>query len=155
MQLHRLAVRGTVDAAFTDRRLVMKTLLASIITCALAAPAAAGPDFTTRTPRPDALAASPASSEIGPLDDVVFAHDSTALSEAALAQVTTAAHWLRKHPDQRIVLEGYTDSTGAAYYNEDLATRRAYMVRQHLIRLGVPADRVVVVIYGEAASLGG
>lgn len=133
----------------------MKTLLASILVAALAAPAVAGPDFTSRSPRAHSLAASPASSEIGPLDDIVFATNSTALFESSNAQIESAARWLKKHDGHKIVLEGYADSVGLDVYNEDLATRRAFVVRQHLIARGVPADRIIMVVYGEEGAYGG
>lgn len=133
----------------------MKTLLASILLTALAGTASAGPDFNSRSPRAENLAASPASSEIGPLDDVVFATNSTELTDSAFAQLDTAARWLKKHPRQRIVLEGYADSVGMALYNEDLATRRAFVVRQQLIANGVAADRIIMAVYGEEGAMGG
>ena len=133
----------------------MKTLMASLMIAALAAPAFAGPDFNSKSPRAGELSASPASSEIGPLDDVVFATNSTELTDSAYAQIETAARWLRGHREQRVVLEGYADSVGWQAYNEDLATRRAFVVRQHLIGRGVPADRIIMVVYGEENSIGG
>jgi len=126
-----------------------------MIVAALAAPAAAGPDFTLPSPQARALAASPASSEIGPLDDVVFATDSTQLTDGAFAQIESAARWLREHDDHRLVLEGYTDDTGSFLYNEDLATRRAFMVRQHLMVVGISPDRIMMVVYGEQGAKGG
>jgi hypothetical protein len=133
----------------------MKTLLATLIVAALAAPAAAGPDFTAPSPRGGSLSASTGSSEIGPLDDIGFATNSTALTDASQTQIERAAKWLRKHGDQRIVLEGYADAIGVPVYNEDLATRRAFMVKQALVGHGVSPDRVVIVVYGEAAAEGG
>lgn len=132
----------------------MKTLLASLIVAAFVTPAAAGPDFTSHSPHGRPLAASPASSEIGPFDDVVFAHDSTVLTDSSMAQLESAAKWLRSHPRQRVVLEGYADATGLSIYNEDLATRRAFVVRQALVGHGISADRIVLVTYGEAAAIG-
>jgi len=133
----------------------MKTLFASLFLAALTTPAAAGPDFTSPSPRTRPLAASPASSEIGPLDDVVFATDSTQLTESAFLQIESAARWLRQHPDHKLVLEGYTDGTGGFLYNEDLATRRAFMVRQHLMVVGVSPDHIMMVVYGEQGAKGG
>lgn len=132
----------------------MKTLIASSI-LALATSAFAGPDFTLRSPRAHSLAASPASSEIGPIDDVVFATNSTRLTDSAHTQIATVARWLRVNPSQRIVVEGYADSVGYALYNEDLATRRADAVRQLLMRHGVPSDRIITVVYGEHVAVGG
>ena len=122
---------------------------------ALAAPAVAGPDFSSKSPRGGGLAASPASSEIGPLDDVVFATNSTVLTESAYAQIDTAARWLKKHRNERVVLEGYADSVGMSLYNEDLATRRAFVVRQHLIGKGIAPDRIIMVVYGEEGAFSG
>jgi outer membrane protein OmpA-like peptidoglycan-associated protein len=130
----------------------MRTLLAILLIGAAALPAIAGPDFTTRTPRPQALAASSGTSAIDPLDDVVFEHDSAVLLDSGRAQVDAAARWLRHNPRQHVVLEGYADNLGYAIYNEDLATRRAQAVRAALIARGVHADRVVVVVFGESAA---
>jgi outer membrane protein OmpA-like peptidoglycan-associated protein len=129
--------------------------LALFLSIALAAPAFAGPDFNSRSPRAHSLAASSGSSEIGPLDDVVFAHDSAQLTDVDIAQIETAARWLRQHGMQRVVLEGYADSTGVSAYNEDLATRRAFAVRQQLIGRGIDADRIIMVTYGEANAISG
>jgi hypothetical protein len=68
----------------------------------VAGPAVAGPDFNSPSPRAEDLAASPAPSEIGPLDDVVFATNSTQPTESAFAQLDTAARWLKKHPRQKV-----------------------------------------------------
>lgn len=126
------------------------TLLASLIV-ALAGHAYAGPDFHSGDPRA-ALAASEGTRRILPSDDVTFAHDSAALDDTALAQVDAAAAWLRRHPNARIVLEGYADASGGEEYNEDLATRRARTVRARLARAGVAADRIVLVIFGESLA---
>src|SRR5262249_35927626 len=55
-------------------------------------------------------------------------------------------------PTYRLVLEGYTDGSGYAFYNEDLATSRAAAARDYLISLGVPPYRLIVVVYGETAA---
>ena len=127
----------------------MKTLLALCLVAA-ATLAAAGPDFSTPDPRPGRAAVSTGTRALAPQDDVVFEHDSSALLDSGQAQVDTAARWLRKHPRQRVVLEAYADSSGDAAYNEDLATRRAQTVRDHLVYRGVKPDRIVMIIYGES-----
>jgi outer membrane protein OmpA-like peptidoglycan-associated protein len=129
----------------------MKTSLASILLC-IASTAVAGPDFKSRTPRGTSLTASPGTSELMPQDDVVFAHNSSAISESAIAQLDSAARWLRARPGLRVLVEGYTDHLGVAVYNEDLATRRAQAVRMMLMARGVPSDRIVIAVYGEAIA---
>ena len=133
----------------------MKTLLASLLLAAAAVPAVAGPDFVTPNPRPRALAPSDSSRELAPIDDILFDYDSHALSPLAQQQLVSVAKWMKGHPRFKLVLEGYTDSTGYAAYNEELATRRAMLARNHLIALGVPQDRLLMVIYGEAAAHSG
>lgn len=127
-----------------------KLLLASILTSTTIAPALAGPDFVTPSPRGGTLTASSGTSELGPLDDVLFEHDSARLLPGSADQLTTIARWLRRHPSQKLVVAGHADALGAEGYNEDLATRRAAIVRSHLIDRGVSADRILVVVYGEA-----
>jgi hypothetical protein len=124
----------------------MKAILCLL---AMASPAMAGPDFVTAERRPGQLAASGGVREIAPMDDVLFGVDSEALSDAASVQLRAAAAWWAKHPRMRLVLEGYTDASGPRFYNEELATRRAANARRRLIGLGVPSDRIVVVVYGE------
>lgn len=114
--------------------------------------ASAGPDFTTRNPQARTLAPSDGTRDLSPFDDVMFGFDSAALYPAAQDQIARAARWLAKHPRQHLVLEGYADNSGGAAYNQDLSQRRAGLVRNHLIGLGVDAERVVVVIYGERAA---
>jgi hypothetical protein len=111
-------------------------------------PALAGPDFVTAD-RSEPLAASDGRSVQQPLDDVVFRFDSAALSPTAQVQLVAAARWLAVHPDHRIVLEGYADSVGPSPYNQDLATRRLEIAKNHLRVSGVAADRIVLAVYGE------
>ena len=133
----------------------MKTMLATfalVAAAASAAPAVAGPDFVTPSPRPRELAASRGVRDVPPSDDIQFDFDSHALSPTAQQQLASAATWMKRHPRHRLVLEGYTDGSGYRVYNEDLATRRAAMARNHLIALGVPAGRIILVVYGETAA---
>jgi outer membrane protein OmpA-like peptidoglycan-associated protein len=130
----------------------MKTLLATLLLAATAASAAAGPDFVSRNPRPHPLAASSGTSEVGPADDLLFDLGSHTLSPQALERLTAAAAWAKLHPGYRLVLEGYTDGSGSRVFNEDLATTRAVAARNYLMVRGVPADRIVIVVFGEATA---
>jgi hypothetical protein len=133
-------------------------LLASLLVVAsgviaAADPPARGPDFLGALPPrgvPHGLSASDGTAPIAPLDVVAFANGSAALLPSAIAQIDTCAKWLHAHPRFKIVLEGHTDHLGTAEYNEDLATRRAEIVRHHLMAWGIPSDRILLVIYGEA-----
>ena len=126
----------------------MRFAIVAMLVAAAAEPALSGPDFVT-TERAASLAASDGRREQQPMDDIVFAFDSAALLPGPLVQIARAASWLAAHPAHRIVIEGYADSTGPADYNEDLASRRAAIVRNHLIACGVAPDRILLAVYGE------
>lgn len=86
----------------------------------------------------------------GQVREVFFAFDSAALPAGA-PELAPLAAWAEQHPTGTIVLDGSTDSIGAATYNVGLAIRRAEAVRSRLIAMGVDADRIVLAIYGEDA----
>lgn len=76
------------------------------------------------------------------LEGVDFASGGSALSgdPAVLADL---AAYLLAHPDQRAVIVGHSDSSGAEAANLKLSRQRAAAVRQRLIeRFGVPAAQV-------------
>ena len=49
---------------------------------------------------------------------------------------------------------GYTDPRGSAEYNEQLGLYRATAAKQHLVDLGVPAERIATDSRGERGSRG-
>jgi len=83
------------------------------------------------------------------LRTVYFAFDSARLSDEALATLEANARWLREHPEFRVIVEGHCDERGTTEYNLNLGARRAAAIRDHLVRLGIPADRIETVSYGE------
>jgi OOP family OmpA-OmpF porin len=60
---------------------------------------------------------------------------------------------LLKYPEIRFVIEGHTDSDGAAEYNLGLSTRRAQTVYDYLAANGVAEDRMSVKGYGESQPM--
>jgi peptidoglycan-associated lipoprotein len=50
-----------------------------------------------------------------------------------------------------VLVEGHADSRGTAEYNLALGERRATAVRNYLVNLGIPADRIQVVSKGKEA----
>ena len=102
-------------------------------------------------PAPDAPA------ELSVMLRVNFALESAALTPAALRDLdqVAAALLAPRLTDVSVVLEGHTDASGAAGYNLDLSRRRADAVLAHLVRRGVPRDRLRAVGYGEHRLLSG
>lgn len=139
----------------------MKTKLGFVIGSLLLSSAAladntTGPDFVGAAPRPHidrSLVASSGTSRIEPGDVVQFAFARAELTEVGFAQIDRAAQWLKKHPRQRIVLEGHASTPGDIQYNDELATQRINVVRNRLLQHGLSSDRMVAVVYGERAGL--
>lgn len=82
--------------------------------------------------------------------DVLFATNSSIITDMDDAEFRRMADALVENPDLSLTIEGHTDSDGTAEYNQTLSQRRADRVRDTLIsRYGVSADRVTAIGYGE------
>jgi OmpA-OmpF porin, OOP family len=53
------------------------------------------------------------------------------------------------HPAPEIVVVGHTDRVGSVSYNDALSLRRAERVRNDLVQLGIPRDRITIAGRGE------
>jgi OmpA family protein len=93
--------------------------------------------------------ADPAMRSSQVLGEVKFRFDSSALPANAPQLLDGAVRFAAAHPDQRVVLDAHCDPIGTSPYNVGLAIRRAESVRARLVARGVPADQVVLAIYGE------
>lgn len=60
---------------------------------------------------------------------------------------------LKSNPLIKVVIEGHTDSVGAADYNLRLSDQRAKAVRDAIIERGVDADRMEAIGYGESRPI--
>jgi outer membrane protein OmpA-like peptidoglycan-associated protein len=83
------------------------------------------------------------------LGDVLFDLDKAELHPGANLVMDRLSDFLKKHEERRILVEGFTDSTGAEDYNMQLSERRARAVRQALMDRGIVGDRIEVRGYGE------
>jgi outer membrane protein OmpA-like peptidoglycan-associated protein len=80
---------------------------------------------------------------------ILFAVNSSDLTPVAKTNIQKLATILNKYPDTNILVEGHTDSTGTAEYNQKLSERRATSVSYHAMSLGVTGTRFQTVGYGE------
>ena len=83
------------------------------------------------------------------LGEVKFRFDSAALPANAPRALDGAVRFAAAHPGHRIVLDAHCDPIGTSPYNVRLAIRRAESVRAQLVARGVPADQIVLAVYGE------
>jgi peptidoglycan-associated lipoprotein len=103
---------------------------------------AAPPEIKEEVPPP---APEPAVS----LDPIYFDFDKSNLKPDASATLDKNAEWLSKNSTAKIRIEGNCDERGTNEYNMALGERRANSAKQYLLKLGVSAERLSTVSYGE------
>jgi peptidoglycan-associated lipoprotein len=89
------------------------------------------------------------SAAAGPLKDIGFNFDSAALSDDARATLRANADWLKANAAARIQIEGHCDERGEANYNMALGAKRAQAALDYLATLGIAANRMSTISYGE------
>ena len=80
--------------------------------------------------------------------EATFDVDSDILREEAYPELNKIADMFKDHPKARGRIEGHTDNTGSAAYNQKLSERRAMAVYQYLIAHGVSPGRLSYAGYG-------
>ena len=90
-----------------------------------------------------------AEGEQGPLRDINFAFDSYELDESARSTLRENGNWLKDHPQARVEIEGHCDERGTVEYNLALGAKRARAAKDYLVALGISADRLSTISYGE------
>ncbi len=83
------------------------------------------------------------------LETVYFDYDSSSLRPDAIATLQKNAEKIKQVPGVIIQLAGHCDERGTQEYNLALGERRALAVRDYLIKLGIPGERLVTISYGE------
>lgn len=76
------------------------------------------------------------------LGDVLFEVDKAILKPGAARQLDALAGVLTDNPAASVEIEGHTDSTGSATYNQSLSERRAGAVADYLVARGVEPSRI-------------
>lgn len=94
-----------------------------------------------------------ANTEGGPLEDIHFELDSSALGDAARQTLGQHAAWLKAHVGARVTVEGHTDERGTIDYNLALGEQRARAAKEYLASLGVAAGRLRTVSFGKEKPL--
>lgn len=93
------------------------------------------------------------SGKINGLKTIYFGYDKSTLDEASRADLQGNADWMKANPNVRIQIEGHCDNRGTIEYNVALGERRANAVRAYMMGLGVSADRLSIISYGEEKPL--
>ena len=89
------------------------------------------------------------------LGDVLFDTNEAQLRSGGVRSVRKLADFSRQYPQRKLMIEGFTDSTGSQVSNLDLSQRRAGSVRTALLEMGVNEDRITARGYGESYPTAG
>jgi peptidoglycan-associated lipoprotein len=84
-----------------------------------------------------------------PLDDVYFDLDKSDIRDDARGSLQRDADWMKRWTTTQVTIEGHCDSRGSSEYNLGLGSRRATAVKDYLVSLGVPSNRLVIVSKGK------
>jgi peptidoglycan-associated lipoprotein len=86
--------------------------------------------------------------DVSLMADVFFAFDRSDLTTESRDRLASDAKLLKAWK-AGIVVEGHCDERGTNEYNLGLGERRANAVKNYLVSLGVPADNIRTISYGE------
>jgi peptidoglycan-associated lipoprotein len=110
------------------------------------APPAATPLPAATAPVPPA-ALPPAVRAV--LKDLQFEFDRWELTPDSRRTLEELAMAMKAYPDLRLAVEGHADERGTTEYNLALGSRRAQSAKDYLVNLGIAADRLETISYGE------
>lgn len=83
------------------------------------------------------------------LNDVLFDFEESGLRPEAGSTVEKAAAYLKSNPERTALVEGHTDHTGAAIFNQALSVQRSESIKDALMSLGVNENRITTKGLGE------
>ena len=87
------------------------------------------------------------------LENINFSVNKAQLTQESLTTIGHIANILQEHTTLTVEIGGHTDDDGDANYNQTLSQKRVDTVKQKLIDLGISANRLMAVGYGESKPL--
>ncbi len=116
------------------------------------------PTGEEQTPSPDIIdseleALKKEAQAEGALMPIYFDYDKSSLTPDAKINLDKTAAWLSKKTTVNIRIEGNCDERGTNEYNMALGERRANSAKEYLVKLGVSANRLETISWGEEKPL--
>ncbi|MCK6547607.1 OmpA family protein [Myxococcota bacterium] len=147
-----------------DLRTLMIAATAAALTTACAkktpdveAPVAAKPAAQTNAAQTSASTTEQAQRDLEAamisLQRVHFSLDSWDLLPSSRTALEEAAKQLAKYPDVHLSIDGHADERGTVEHNLALGDRRARVVADYLVRMGIPTNRLEIISHGEEKPL--
>jgi outer membrane protein OmpA-like peptidoglycan-associated protein len=83
------------------------------------------------------------------INNIFFEFGKFNLLPESYPELNRLAEFLKKNPEIRIKISGYTDNIGSTEDNQILSQKRADAVREYLISKGIEVERITTLGYGE------
>jgi len=136
------------------RGFISKFFVFAISASVLSLGCATSPETTdaeeSAPPAAEAVVAEEQPEPIVKLRPVHFDFDRSEIRDDMKAALRESADQIIGHPDwSKVIIEGHCDERGSEEYNFALGERRAATVKKYLVALGVSADRLETVNFGE------
>jgi peptidoglycan-associated lipoprotein len=80
---------------------------------------------------------------------VYFEFDDATLTKEGMGQLDALAKYMAAHKESKLNIEGNTDARGSIEYNLALGQRRSDAVKKYLTTVGVPAENLASISFGE------
>lgn len=84
---------------------------------------------------------------------ILFDLNKSSIRQESNETLESIAEIMKEYSNTIFHIEGHTDSTGAAEYNEQLSRERAASVREFLVSRGIPENRLTSEGYGESQPI--
>ena len=118
---------------------------------------AEAPPPATPAPVAEVKNGKPLEDYLNKLLDAYFDYDKADLRSDARTALNNNSSELRsllkEFPSTKFVIEGNCDERGSAEYNLALGDRRAKAAQEFLVQIGVPAERLSTISYGQERPL--
>jgi outer membrane protein OmpA-like peptidoglycan-associated protein len=85
--------------------------------------------------------------------NVQFRLNSIKLTSGSLSALRELADTLSSNPDLELTVEGHTDNTGKPAYNQQLSLQRAMQIKNELVKLRVPEQRISTKGFGDTQPI--
>lgn len=87
--------------------------------------------------------------------EILFPTNSSILNEQSKKRISDVARIIKEKDSKRkILIEGHSDKTGTAEYNQWLSEKRAVSVKTYLVTQGIDAQRITTAGRGDTQPIG-
>lgn len=112
-------------------------------------PVTGGPEGTIPETTAGGLLNAKEDREFFSANTVYFDFDRSTIRAGERKKIEAVADYLKTKPAEGVKVEGHCDERGTEGYNIALGQRRAQAIREYLVKLGISAEQVITISYGE------